>query len=83
MPQRKAARVLPEPVGAQINAFAPPDIASQPPVCAGVGPSNEASNQRLTGALNGASGSESTVEFESMVNPPILRSAQLSGAATS
>ena len=59
MPQRKAARVLPEPVGAQISALAPPEIAAQPPAWAGVGASKEASNQRLTGALNGASGSDS------------------------
>ena len=89
MPQRKLARVLPEPVGAQISALAPPEIASQPPACAGVGPSKEASNQRLTGALKGASGSDfrprgrtaaraagelgSLLAFASVVNPPILR----------
>jgi hypothetical protein len=55
--------------------LAPPAIASQPPTCAGVGPSKEASNQPLTGALNGASGSDPVVAFESVVNPPILRSA--------
>ena len=58
IPQRKPASVLPEPVGAQISALAPPEIASQPPAWAGVGPSKEASNQRRTGALNGASGSD-------------------------
>ena len=73
MPQRKLASVLPEPVGAQISALAPPEIASQPPSWAGVGPSKESSNQRLTGALNGASGSDSAVGFASVVNPPILR----------
>ena len=73
MPQRKAARVLPEPVGAQISVLAPPEIASQPPAWAGVGPSKEASNQRLTGALNGASGSDPALVFGSVVNPPILR----------
>ncbi len=74
MPQRNAARVLPEPVGAQIRALAPPAIASHPPAWAGVGPSKEASNQRLTGALNGASGSDAAVVFASVANPPILRS---------
>ena len=49
MPQRKLARVLPEPVGAQISVLAPLEIASQPPAWAGVGPSKEASNQRRTG----------------------------------
>ena len=63
MPQRKLASVLPEPVGAQISALAPLEIASQPPAWAGVGPSKEASNQRLTGALNGASGSDSALVF--------------------
>ena len=48
MPQRKLARVLPEPVGAQISVLAPPAIAFQPPAWAGVGPSKEASNQRRT-----------------------------------
>ena len=49
---------MPEPVGAQISVLAPLEIASQPPACAGVGPSKEASNQRRTGALKGASGSD-------------------------
>ena len=57
MPQRKLASVFPEPVGAQISVLEPREIASQPPAWAGVGPSKEDSNQRLTGALNGASGS--------------------------
>ncbi len=73
MPQRKLARVLPEPVGAQISALAPPEIASQPPACAGVGPSKDASNQRRTGALKGANGSDLVVALASEVNPPILR----------
>lgn len=64
---------MPEPVGAQISALAPPEIAAQPPAWAGVGPSKEASNQCLTGALNGASGSDSTLVFASVANPPILR----------
>ncbi len=73
MPQRNAARVLPEPVGAQISALAPPEIASQPPAWAGVGPSKEASNQCRTGSLKGASGSDPAPAFASVVNPPILR----------
>ncbi len=51
----------------------PLEIASQPPACAGVGPSKEASNQRRTGALNGASGSEFLLGFVLVANPPILR----------
>ncbi len=73
MPQRKAARVLPEPVGAQISVSEPAEIAPQPPAWAGVGPSKEASNQRLTGALNGARGSELSLVFRSVPNLPILR----------
>ena len=64
---------MPDPVGAQISALAPPEIAAQPPACAGVGPSKEASNQRRTGALNGASGSDPTLFFSPVANPPILR----------
>ena len=75
MPQRKLARVLPEPVGAQIRVLAPLEIASQPPAWAGVGPSKEASNQRRTGSLKGASGSDSALCFASVLNPPILRPA--------
>ena len=73
MPQRKLARVLPEPVGAQIKVLAPLEIASHPPAWAGVGPSKDASNQRLTGALNGARGSDPALVFGSAANPPILR----------
>lgn len=73
MPQRKAARVLPEPVGAQISVLAPPAIALQPPAWAGVGPSKEDSNQRRTGALKGASGSDPALAFASVANPLILR----------
>jgi len=53
--------------------LAPLEIASQPAVWAGVGPSKEASNQRRTGAENGASGSDLGVRFFAVVNPPILR----------
>src|SRR5688572_3074597 len=65
IPHRKAARVLPEPVGAEINAFSPPEIAAQPAAWTGVGASNEASNQARTLELNGARAWE--------VKPPILR----------
>src|ERR1700753_3212939 len=73
MPQRKLASVLPEPVGAQISAFSPPAIASQPPAWAGVGPSKEASNQRRVAGENGASGSDFVVLFDRVANPSILR----------
>lgn len=74
IPQRKLASVFPDPVGAQISVCSPLEIASQPPACAGVGPSKEASNQRRTGGLNGASGSDLLLVFASVANPPILRS---------
>ena len=73
IPQRKLASVLPEPVGAQISALSPPEIASQPPAWAGVGPSKEASNQRRVAAENGASGSDAAGAFDLVANPSILR----------
>ena len=45
MTQRKAARVLPEPVGARISVFWPSLMASQPCSWAGVGSANAPSNQ--------------------------------------
>src|SRR5687768_17439634 len=72
MPARKAARVFPDPVGAQIRAFLPDAIAGQPAAWAGVGASNEASNHALTGVENGASAC-SAVAFRSAANPSILR----------
>ena len=56
MPQRKLARVLPEPVGAQIRVWAPEAMAGQPLAWAGVGSSNEASNHFLTGPEKGSRG---------------------------
>src|SRR5882672_4757944 len=55
--QRNAASVLPLPVGAWMSVWWPPAIAAQPSAWAFVGPSNVASNQARTGALNSASGS--------------------------
>ena len=74
IPQRKLASVLPEPVGAQISALSPPEIAAQPPAWASVGPSKEASNQRRVAAENGASGSDFVGCFDRVANPSILRS---------
>jgi hypothetical protein len=73
IPQRKLARVFPDPVGAQISVCSPLEIASQPPACAGVGPSKEASNQRRVAALNGPSGSDFALLFALALNPSILR----------
>lgn len=71
IPQRNAASVFPEPVGAQIRVLAPLEIAGQPPACAGVGASNDFSNQPRTGAENGAKGSFA-LAFRSEANPWIL-----------
>src|ERR671910_142182 len=49
IPHRKAAKVLPDPVGAQIRVCSREAIAGQPCSWAGVGASKELSNQRLTG----------------------------------
>src|SRR6266511_2601379 len=72
IPHRNAASVFPEPVGAQISVFAPAVINGQPIACAGVGASNEASNQRLTGAEHGVR-ADAAVAFAWVANPPILR----------
>ena len=72
IPQRKAASVFPEPVGAQISVLAPLEIAGQPPACAGVGASNDFSNHLRTGAENGSSACFA-LAFRSEANPLILR----------
>src|SRR5829696_9823377 len=56
MPQRKAASVFPEPVGAQISVSEPEAIAGQPAACAGVGASNDAWNHFLTGSEKSSRG---------------------------
>ena len=50
--QRKAASVLPEPVGATTSACAPEEIAFQAPFWAGVGAANAPRNQSRVGRLN-------------------------------
>jgi len=45
MPERNAASVLPEPVGAWMSTLEPLAIAGQPSSCAGVGAAKERSNQ--------------------------------------
>src|SRR4051812_5228799 len=82
IPHRKAASVLPEPVGAQISVCAPEAIFGQPSACAGVGAANEASNQRLTASENSSS-ADLPVVFASVANPPILRRAELGPRARS
>ena len=54
---RKAASVLPEPVGARSSVERPSAIGGQPFTCAAVGEAKEASNQRRTAGWNAASGS--------------------------
>ena len=51
---RKAARVLPEPVGASTRVCSRRAIACQPFDWAAVGASNDASNQSRTGGEKGA-----------------------------
>ena len=50
MPQRNAARVLPEPVGARISVWSPAAMAGQPWSCAAVGAANEVVNHCRTGS---------------------------------
>ena len=51
---KKAARVLPDPVGARSRVLLPARIGGHPSACARVGEAKEASNQPLTGGLNWA-----------------------------
>lgn len=52
MPERKAASVFPEPVGAWTSTWPPFAIAGQPRDCAGVGASNVRSNHARVPSLN-------------------------------
>ena len=47
-----AVRVLPEPVGAQINVWAPPTMAGHPCTCGGVGSGNDVANHSRTAGEN-------------------------------
>src|SRR5262245_1664023 len=55
MPHRKAASVLPEPVGAKIRVCSPRAIAGHPCSGAAVGDGKLASNQARTGGENTSS----------------------------
>ena len=59
--QRKAASVLPEPVGATTSACAPEEIAFQAPFWAGVGAVNAPRNQSRVGRLNRSMASAASV----------------------
>jgi hypothetical protein len=48
MDQRKAARVLPEPVGAAMRVFRPEAISRQPSAWGAVGSPNRSANQPAT-----------------------------------
>jgi hypothetical protein len=52
MDERKAARVLPDPVGATTRVFSPRPMASHAPACAGVGSAKLAVNQSRTSGEN-------------------------------
>jgi len=54
MAVRKAASVLPDPVGARRSVLLPDKMGGHPSACARVGEAKEASNQPLTGGLNWA-----------------------------
>src|SRR4051812_23199057 len=58
MDQRKAASVLPEPVGATTRADSPRLTAAQAPTCASVGAAKAPSNHAVVAGENGASGSD-------------------------
>src|SRR6478736_2519474 len=60
---RKAARVLPEPVGATTSACRSVDTASHAPACAGVGASNAPENHARVGAVKRSRGSTVTRPF--------------------
>ena len=53
MQTRNAARVLPEPVGAEISVWRPAAISRQPASCGSVGPAgNRPANQAATAGWN-------------------------------
>ena len=55
MADRKAASVLPLPVGAQIRVCWPAVIGGHPWICAAVGSGNDAANQARTAGENASS----------------------------
>src|SRR5687767_5977062 len=59
---RNAARVLPDPVGAQISVCCPAAIFGQPSDCADVGSANAARNQSAVAGEKLESGSETGAE---------------------
>ena len=65
---RKAARVLPLPVGAWMSVCSPRAIAAQPSAWACVGASKLASNHSRTAGEKGASGSATTVVAMGLVS---------------
>ena len=71
---------MPEPVGAQISVLAPVEIVGQPSAWAGVGASNEISNQRLVAGEKPSNGSDFTLRFAAMPNPSMLRMTRCFGA---
>src|SRR4051812_50182919 len=56
MPHRKAASVLPDPVGAEMRTYSPEAIAGHACSWASVGAANAASNQSRTAGENWSSG---------------------------
>src|SRR4029453_14507069 len=68
------------PVGPPISGLAPDAIAGQPRSWAGVGASNDASNQRPTSPLDGARGVDSAVVDATVLNPSMLRIGRTPGS---
>jgi hypothetical protein len=60
-------------VGAQIRVLAPEAIFGHPCAWAGVGASNDASNQRRVRSLKAANGSDFTLDCATVLNRLILR----------
>ena len=70
MPARKAASVLPEPVGARISVCAPEAMAGHPWACAAVGSGNDVENQARTGSEKPASALPSGASPGRELTPP-------------
>ncbi len=68
--QRKAASVLPDPVGAMTNALSPAEIACQAPCCACVGAAKTSSNHVRVACAKLSSGSSGT-ELSCLAAPTV------------
>src|SRR5579871_3155849 len=76
MAARKAASVLPEPVGAAISVGRPALIAAQASVCAGVGAGKARANHAATAGWKSPSRSAATRSLSARANPRDGRAAR-------